>query len=69
MTTEILDVDKLRSYASKERLIQAVDKRFAGARIMIVRNSAGRFVALFPVSFNSDLPIGHIIHSGFAVVG
>lgn len=47
----IADIETCRSYTTRERLIQALEKfGFGSYRYVIVCNSQGRFTAIFPYS-------------------
>jgi hypothetical protein len=63
------NIDTAKSYATEKNLAKAVADTFGDVNFFTVCNRQGRFVALFPAGWNKDLPIGHIIHNGFMVIG
>ncbi len=65
------NIDNAKSYKTEANLDRAIANTFGNntPRHMTVCNRAGRFVALFPVSWNRNLPISGIVHAGFMVIG
>jgi hypothetical protein len=48
---EIMNIDTAKSYATEANLVKALGKfGFAEYRHVVVRNRAGRWTAIFPVS-------------------
>lgn len=65
----MLQVDKLKSYASEKNARKAIESKFPTANYMVVFNSKGRAVILVPYGANQHIPVGALIHNGFAVIG
>ncbi len=68
------NIDKANSYKTEANLDRAVATRIGQAvpgsvKYLTVCNRRGRFVAIFPHSWNRDIPISAIVHAGFMVIG
>lgn len=63
------DINKARSYASKSRLIGALEKMgFADKRFVIVCTENGRYTAIFPAS-EAGANVTRFAREGFMTVG
>jgi hypothetical protein len=64
------DIDTCRSYATEANMVTALGKLgFAGHRHLVVRNRAGRFSAIFPVSNVQDGDLTRYARAGFMTLG
>lgn len=66
-----MDIDKCRSYATREGLNRALAKNgFDKDRYLVVCNTKGRFTAIFPVSnFSGGGYLGRYSECGFMTLG
>lgn len=65
------NIDNMRSYATEENLIKGLNKLFTKEEIyraFIVKNRAGRFTAIFPVSAAEGY-LGRFAQHGFMTIG
>jgi len=66
---DFFNIDTSRSYATEAALLKALDRRGLGNyRPLVVRNRAGRWTAVFGVSFVEGL-MAWVANQGFKVVG
>lgn len=67
-----INIDNMGSYKTEAKLHQAVENKFrhiGAVEYLVVCNRGGRFVAVFPVGWNSQINPGEISMAGFLVVG
>lgn len=64
------DIDKCRSYATEERLMNSLQGRgLHDWRYVVVRNRAGRWTAIFAGTQSAQRNIYSPAHDGFMVFG
>ncbi len=65
-----MNIDIAKSYKTEANLVTALKLNdLADAKHLVVCNRTGRFTAIFPRTWNNDIPPMAIAENGFFVVG